>query len=225
MPTNYSGRITLIFTVFDRGAAGDFLGAAVALGQPASVVDPEDRSSSGHRHGRRREPGLRDSSSGQLRPRSVRARDGCAEKAQWTRSGCGTWSGARRAPTASRSRCRCRPKPPRRPGSSKAYNDAVLLLDATQITKDAVLNAVEHSKGGQRQQSLAQLASDSKTRAELFKNLCDTYDKIQAPSRQSGQAVAARPGRQAPAAHRRLRPTQGPDRANQSHVLGFGGRS
>jgi len=66
------------------------------------------------------------------------------------------------------------------PRIKKAYNDAVLLLDATKITQDAVLNAVEHSTGAQRRQSLAQLASDSKTRADLFKNLCDTFDKIQA---------------------------------------------
>jgi SecD/SecF fusion protein len=82
------------------------------------------------------------------------------------------------------------------PRIKQAYNDAVLLLDSTKVTEDAVLNAVEHSTGAQRQQSLAQLASDSKTRAELFKNLCDTYDRIQAlranPAKLSLPALAVK---------------------------------
>jgi SecD/SecF fusion protein len=53
-------------------------------------------------------------------------------------------------------------------------------LDATNVREDEVINAVESSTGQQRQTALADLAADSKTRADLFKQLSDTFDQIQA---------------------------------------------
>src|ERR1700693_5710882 len=61
-----------------------------------------------------------------------------------------------------------------------AYNDAQQQLDATNANSDDVVTAVEHLAGNQRQQRLAELASDSKTRADLFAKLADTVDNIQA---------------------------------------------
>jgi SecD/SecF fusion protein len=61
-----------------------------------------------------------------------------------------------------------------------AYEKASQLLDSTKITEDAVVNAVEHSTGAQREKALADLAADSKTRADLFQQLVATHDKIQA---------------------------------------------
>ncbi|HEX4054381.1 MAG TPA: protein translocase subunit SecD [Tepidisphaeraceae bacterium] len=65
------------------------------------------------------------------------------------------------------------------PQIKKAFDDAQRELDATNVRVDEVLNAVEHTKGAQREQRLAELASGSKTRAELFKDLGETYDEIQ----------------------------------------------
>jgi SecD/SecF fusion protein len=65
------------------------------------------------------------------------------------------------------------------PRIKQAFNAAQLDLDATNVRVDEVLNAVEHTTGAQRQQRLAELASDSKTRAEIFGNLSQTYDQIQ----------------------------------------------
>jgi SecD/SecF fusion protein len=81
------------------------------------------------------------------------------------------------------------------PAIRKAFNDAQQELEATNIREDAVLNAVEHLGGAQRQQRLDELASDSKTRTELFQALCNTFDKIQAlranPNKLSMPALAA----------------------------------
>jgi SecD/SecF fusion protein len=52
-------------------------------------------------------------------------------------------------------------------------------LDATNVRDDEVVNAVEHSTGSERAKSLADLASDSKTRQDLFKKLTDTFDQIE----------------------------------------------
>ena len=60
-----------------------------------------------------------------------------------------------------------------------AFNDAQKALDATDVTDEQVINAVEQSTGAQRDQRLAELASDSKTRQTLFKQMADTYDQIQ----------------------------------------------
>ncbi len=65
------------------------------------------------------------------------------------------------------------------PRIKQAFNEAQQKLDATNVRVDEVLNAVEHSSGAQRDQRLAELASDDKTRGELFKNLSQTFDEIQ----------------------------------------------
>jgi SecD/SecF fusion protein len=59
------------------------------------------------------------------------------------------------------------------------YQKAQSQLDALLISPDAVVNAVEHLSGDQRQKALDDLSFDSKTRADLFKKLCDTYDQLQ----------------------------------------------
>jgi len=59
------------------------------------------------------------------------------------------------------------------------YDAAQKQLFQTVIRPDDVINDVEHLMGDARTQALTPLASDSKTRAQLFKNLCDTYDQLQ----------------------------------------------
>jgi SecD/SecF fusion protein len=61
----------------------------------------------------------------------------------------------------------------------KTFQAAQKALEATNISKDDVVNAVEHETGAQRDQSLAVLAMDSKTRADLFKRMEQDYDQIQ----------------------------------------------
>ena len=65
------------------------------------------------------------------------------------------------------------------PEIKEKFNAAQKDLYQTMIRQDDVVNAVEHLTGSQRTQALAGFASDSKTRANLFKNLCDTFDEIQ----------------------------------------------
>jgi len=59
------------------------------------------------------------------------------------------------------------------------FDKAQQQLEATNVRADAVVNAVEKLHGAQRDQRLAELASDSKTRADLFKQMVQTYDQIQ----------------------------------------------
>src|SRR5580658_4383570 len=59
------------------------------------------------------------------------------------------------------------------------FNAAQKDLYQTMIRQDDVVNAVEHLTGSARTQALAGFASDSKTRADLFQKLCDTFDQIQ----------------------------------------------
>lgn len=73
------------------------------------------------------------------------------------------------------------------PTIRKAFNDAQQQLEATNIREDAVLNAVEHLTGTQRQQRLDELAADSKTRRDLFQTLCTTHDQIQVLSANPGK--------------------------------------
>jgi SecD/SecF fusion protein len=65
------------------------------------------------------------------------------------------------------------------PAIKDRYNAAQKGLYQTMVREDDVVNAVEHLAGSERTQALAEFASDSKTRADLFKQLCDTYDQIQ----------------------------------------------
>jgi SecD/SecF fusion protein len=66
------------------------------------------------------------------------------------------------------------------PHIKQAFNEAEQNLDATNVRVDEALNAIEHTAGPERDQRLAELASDDKSRAELFKDLAQTYDQIQA---------------------------------------------
>jgi SecD/SecF fusion protein len=65
------------------------------------------------------------------------------------------------------------------PAIKASFSAAEKDLYQKMIRQDDVVNAVEHMTGSQRAQVLAGLAADSKTRTNLFKNLSDTYDKIQ----------------------------------------------
>jgi SecD/SecF fusion protein len=82
------------------------------------------------------------------------------------------------------------------PEIKEKFNAAQKDLYQTMIRQDDVVNAVEHLTGSQRTQALAGFASDSKTRANLFKNLCDTFDEIQKlranPNKLSLTALAVR---------------------------------
>jgi SecD/SecF fusion protein len=60
------------------------------------------------------------------------------------------------------------------------FDQAQKELEATNVRPDTVVNAVEKLKGPQRDQRLAELASDSKTRIDLFQQMVQTYDQIQA---------------------------------------------
>ncbi len=62
--------------------------------------------------------------------------------------------------TASKSKCRCRREATEAPRIKQAFNEAQQKLDATNVRQDEVLNAVEHLTGPQRDQRLAELASD-----------------------------------------------------------------
>jgi SecD/SecF fusion protein len=60
-------------------------------------------------------------------------------------------------------------------------------LDATNVRDDEVINAIEHTTGPERQKALDDLASNSKTRQDLFKKLADTYDQIQVLKKNTGK--------------------------------------
>lgn len=81
------------------------------------------------------------------------------------------------------------------PDIKARFNVAQKDLYQTMIRQDDVIQAVEHLTGDQRKKALDALASDSKTRKELFQNLCDTYDKLQKlrgnPDKLSLPALAA----------------------------------
>ncbi len=78
----------------------------------------------------------------------------------------------------------------------QAYERATQLLDSTKITQEAVVNAVENSTGPQRTKALQDLASDSQTRADLFKQMVATFDQIQTlqknPDKLSPAALAVK---------------------------------
>jgi SecD/SecF fusion protein len=61
----------------------------------------------------------------------------------------------------------------------KAYDQALRELSATNISKDNVVDAVQNHTGADRDKLLTDLAMDSKTRADLFKQLSQDYDQIQ----------------------------------------------
>jgi SecD/SecF fusion protein len=179
MPTNYSGRITLIFTVLIVALLAIFWGPPSRLFNPnLSLIQKTDL-----------RPGI-DMVGGVSLVYAIQApanadpdlsehvMDALKKRVDPTGLRNLVWhpQGANRIEIE----MPLLPEATEAPRIKRSYNEAVSLLDSTKITQDAVLNAVERSTGVQRQQSLAQLASDSKTRAELFKNLCDTYDKIQA---------------------------------------------
>ena len=65
------------------------------------------------------------------------------------------------------------------PKIKEAFDKAQQALDATNVRPQAVIDAVEHVSGTARRQRLAELAMDSRTRADLFAQLSDTFDQIQ----------------------------------------------
>ncbi len=65
------------------------------------------------------------------------------------------------------------------PQIRRDFNTAKETLDATNILPDDVMNAVEKLTGADRDARLKQLAADSKTRADLFKQLAGDFDQIQ----------------------------------------------
>jgi SecD/SecF fusion protein len=69
------------------------------------------------------------------------------------------------------------PEAEQAPKIKEAYQKVQQQLEATNIRSADVLDAVEHLTGEARQKRLAELASDSKTRADLFAQLVDTFDK------------------------------------------------
>ena len=73
----------------------------------------------------------------------------------------------------------------------EAFDQAQGALDATNARASAVLDAVEHSTGEERAKRLDELAMGSKTRQELFKNLAETWDQIQAAAQRRDAAAQA----------------------------------
>ncbi|MDP9175585.1 MAG: protein translocase subunit SecD [Planctomycetota bacterium] len=71
------------------------------------------------------------------------------------------------------------PEAEQAPKIKAAYSQAQQAVEATNIRTDEVLNAVEHLTGEARQKRLTDLAMDSKTRADLFAKLVDTFDQKQ----------------------------------------------
>ena len=76
------------------------------------------------------------------------------------------------------------------PEIKEAFNAAQKDLYANDVRQDDVVNAVEHLTGHSVRRLWPDLASDSKTRANIFKNLCDTFDQIQLLRANPQQAVA-----------------------------------
>ena len=59
------------------------------------------------------------------------------------------------------------------------FDQAQQQLEATNVRPDLAVDAVEKLHGPQRDQRLAELASDSKIRIDLFQQLTQTYDQIE----------------------------------------------